>query len=283
MIEKIKDFSEGKFSYFEFNEEKKNILFLLHGLGDRGSVFYKLSQDLPDFHIIAIDLPGHGKSTSISLYDFAVTWVHEAIETFGYSKYDLGGHSLGGMIAAIYCGTYKKEVKHCILIDGGYNDMYEIMEYVKEKNITYLFQNEEEQLALYENGYQEVYDSFADFYKEQNAFLQMDSPDFIAYCRTLGYEDDEKFHVYLKKENIKPIILWSNEVRDIENTLDYVNSSILLLVSNSEGFMSNINELQAIEFQKMTKCYFVLMKNMEHNMHIQNSIAVANTILDWFK
>jgi len=79
-----------------------NVVVLLHGMfGSKGNLM-SVAQALSDrFHIIALDLPGHGQSPAMTEMSFSnmAAAVKELLDHLGHKKAHLIGHSLGGKIA----------------------------------------------------------------------------------------------------------------------------------------------------------------------------------------
>ena len=97
------------------SEDKPEIL-ALHGWLDNAASFEPLSRYLSDYQIIALDFVGHGKSdhrangAHYHLVD-NVQDVHEAIQALGLSELKIIGHSMGGIIAAMYAACFPEMVK----------------------------------------------------------------------------------------------------------------------------------------------------------------------------
>jgi len=91
-------------------------LIFLHGLGAAKSQTTSGLNDLPGFHLIAPDLPGHGDSTSFDpdsySFDSFADHVIALIDHLGIEKCHLGGLSMGSgitlNIALRYPGRFKK-------------------------------------------------------------------------------------------------------------------------------------------------------------------------------
>jgi pimeloyl-ACP methyl ester carboxylesterase len=69
---------------------------------------------MPKYRVIALDIPGFGESSKLpsESYDVGsqVERIHDFVRALDLSRYDLGGMSMGGTIAAAYAATYPKEV-----------------------------------------------------------------------------------------------------------------------------------------------------------------------------
>lgn len=101
---------------------------MLHGWLDNAMSFVKLGPELSrhaDVH--AIDLAGHGHSGhrpegyGYWLMDY-VADLAELVDTHfsenGQSRVDLVGHSLGGIICALYAAAFPERVRRLVLIDS---------------------------------------------------------------------------------------------------------------------------------------------------------------------
>jgi pimeloyl-ACP methyl ester carboxylesterase len=87
-------------------------LLLLHGLTFDRTMWWPALAELatidPERRTLALDLPGHGDSadrSSYNLHDVAAL-VHEAVEAAGLSAPVVVGHSISGVLAAIYGARY---------------------------------------------------------------------------------------------------------------------------------------------------------------------------------
>ena len=95
----------------------------LHGWLDNAATFTMLAPRLSQVHVVAIDLPGHGKSEHRSAngtYHF-IDWIPEvvaAVDALGWQRPTLMGHSMGAAIAAVTAGTMPDMVRSVVLLDG---------------------------------------------------------------------------------------------------------------------------------------------------------------------
>jgi pimeloyl-ACP methyl ester carboxylesterase len=95
----------------------------LHGWLDNAATFATLAPLLDDLHIVAVDLPGHGKSEHRSVNDtyHFIDWIPEVVavcEALGWQKPTLMGHSMGAAIASITAGTVPDLARSVVLLDG---------------------------------------------------------------------------------------------------------------------------------------------------------------------
>lgn len=99
------------------------LLLCLHGWLDNAASFTPLNSFLTEYHVITIDLPGHGLSdhrSSDAYYHF-IDWLSDLVALFDHNQWDkvtLVGHSMGGMIATAFCAAFPDRVEHLILLDS---------------------------------------------------------------------------------------------------------------------------------------------------------------------
>lgn len=96
-------------------------LVLIHGAGGSHLHWPPQLRRLPDGHVYALDLPGHGKSsgagrTSIADYREIVRTFAQAL---GLDAFVLGGHSMGSAIALDFGRTYPELLAGLILVGAG--------------------------------------------------------------------------------------------------------------------------------------------------------------------
>lgn len=99
-----------------------------HGWLDNSLSFVKLAPALAEIaDVHAVDLAGHGKSghrpdgDSYLLFDYVADLaelVSQHFHAHGSSKIDLVGHSLGGIVCALYAAAYPEQVRKLVMIDS---------------------------------------------------------------------------------------------------------------------------------------------------------------------
>lgn len=100
-------------------------LLALHGWLDNGASFTPLAAALPERRVIALDLPGHGRSAHLPSgpyvqYNFtgSVPIVLAAADALGLERFDLLGHSMGAGIASLLAAAAPERVRRLALIEG---------------------------------------------------------------------------------------------------------------------------------------------------------------------
>lgn len=111
----------------EFGNADKPLLIALHGWLDNAASFIPLAPYLKDFHIIAIDWPGHGHSmhrgvdASYQLIDYVYDLfaLSQYIKReYGLDKLNIMAHSLGGIVTSIFSGTFPERVDKIAMIES---------------------------------------------------------------------------------------------------------------------------------------------------------------------
>lgn len=99
-------------------------LLALHGWLDNAATFERLAPLLCDkFHIVAIDLPGHGRSghrpdgVRYHYVDY-LDDVLAAADALGWSRFGLLGHSLGGAVASVLAAARPERIERLFLIEA---------------------------------------------------------------------------------------------------------------------------------------------------------------------
>jgi len=95
----------------------------LHGWLDNAASFAALAAMLTDFHFVAPDLAGHGRSDWRSRDAGYQIWddLEELLEIArqnGWERFSVMGHSRGAMVAALLAGTFPDRVQSLVLLDS---------------------------------------------------------------------------------------------------------------------------------------------------------------------
>ena len=113
----------GEIVYAENDVKSDVTLILIHGFGGNKDTWNWIVPAWNDkYHIIVIDMPGHGGSVSEKTLDYTITTQAERLYKFLEAKklkdFYLLGHSMGGAIALRFAGNHVDKLKALILIDS---------------------------------------------------------------------------------------------------------------------------------------------------------------------
>lgn len=113
--------------YLEAGNPKLPTLVMVHGRGSASALWYPIIPQLaPHRHLIAVDMRGWGLSsrapfTGRSGPD-AIGWWRDGVlgvvEALGIDRFDLMGHSLGGMVALGIALARQEKIDHLLLEDA---------------------------------------------------------------------------------------------------------------------------------------------------------------------
>lgn len=98
-------------------------LLALHGWLDNAESFAPLSQHLPGYHLVALDLAGHGRSDHRSADGEYNIWndlpdILAVVDALGWQRFHLLGHSRGAAIASLFASACADRVQSLVLLDA---------------------------------------------------------------------------------------------------------------------------------------------------------------------
>jgi pimeloyl-ACP methyl ester carboxylesterase len=113
----------GEVFVMEAGEPSAATVVLVHGLGESGCRdFYPVLPALvPRYHVVALDLPGFGRSTHANeLYspERYAQFLHELLAARRRGRFNLVGHSMGGALSLFYAARFPADVERLVLIDA---------------------------------------------------------------------------------------------------------------------------------------------------------------------
>ncbi len=95
----------------------------LHGWLDNAATFSRLAPLLSGVHLVAVDLPGHGRSQHkppSAFYHF-VDWVGDVLaiaDALGWQRFSILGHSMGAGIASLVPAAAPGRIERLVLLEG---------------------------------------------------------------------------------------------------------------------------------------------------------------------
>jgi pimeloyl-ACP methyl ester carboxylesterase len=124
-------YKEGIVGYSD--EGRGETIVLLHGYLETSKIWSSFAKRLAErFRIIAIDLPGHGRSGIFSenhSMEFMADVVNELILSIGIKKFFLTGHSLGGYVALACAELFPERLSgYCLFHSHPFADSPEAIE-----------------------------------------------------------------------------------------------------------------------------------------------------------
>lgn len=141
----------------EWGNEQFPTIVCFHGLGSTSLSFIEIAEALADeFRLIAIDLPGHGKTPAFldplhyRMKPFT-DWIDEVLHILHVKRFYALSHSWGSVLSLYYLIEHADRVLSTILIDGGYHS----------KRLYGL--SVEEEVAFYEQDFEDSVSTWEEF------------------------------------------------------------------------------------------------------------------------
>ena len=110
--------------YLDWGSSSKPPLIMLHGIGRHAHTFDHLAADLArDYHVIAVDMRGHGDSAwspeGAYLVEDYVKDIEGLVAQLQLHRVTLLGNSTGGRVVQVFAGLYPELVERVIVEDVG--------------------------------------------------------------------------------------------------------------------------------------------------------------------
>ena len=267
------------------NEENPTII-CLHGLGSTSLSFIELAHLLKNkYHIISIDLPGHGKTPGfLSLEDYEmpnmIKWVDKIISHLTEGSFYLLAHSWGADIALHYLAAYQWKVTKTMLLDGGYylkNEWYAYQTSISGN--TYTMQDE---IDYYIKDFDEYcFDTLEEHINVEKSNYNRWSSLLEEAAKDLIRVEDGKYKYHANSFTSTGAIK-SMYLSPTDSLYERLPSSIYLLRSTEPDTMNEYRETLAEKFKNGTGSKVKLVDGAGHMVHWDIPSIVAEEILNWF-
>ena len=115
--------NELELAGLSWGEPGERPLLALHGWLDNAASFSCLAPLLSGFHVVALDLTGHGLSAWRSADASYQIWddlpeILGVLDALGWDTFDLLGHSRGAIIASLLASAFGERVQHLVMLDA---------------------------------------------------------------------------------------------------------------------------------------------------------------------
>lgn len=117
------DIAVGRIHGLRQGEPGQPRVLALHGWLDNAASFVPLAAHLPGLDLVAVDLPGHGRSAHLppgADYSFAgaLHSVLDIADALGWERFALLGHSMGAGIASLLAAACPQRVARLVAIEA---------------------------------------------------------------------------------------------------------------------------------------------------------------------
>lgn len=239
LTEKVLEINGIKVSYLEgAKPEGKPTMLLIHGFAANKENWMRFAGNLTnDYHLVAVDLLGHGKSTKDRTLrhdlDDQVAYLVNFLNAKGITKVHLVGNSMGGAISSLFAAMYPDRTLSASLVNPA--GIFEHRSVLAD----YLDRGEN---PLVVKKVDDIY-TLLDFAMEEKPFMLWPVPEVVAEHSMANQALNEQIFEHLKstehaydfKEELKKIqapvlIMWGEQDR----VINYKNSDIFdQLIPNS--------------------------------------------------
>jgi pimeloyl-ACP methyl ester carboxylesterase len=109
--------------YLDYGRAGRSPILCVHGGAAHGHWFDFFAPGfVGDFHVRALDFPGHGDSQWMNppdyTYEVYASGLAELADTLDLRDFVLIGHSMGGLVSLLYAATYPGRLRALIIVDS---------------------------------------------------------------------------------------------------------------------------------------------------------------------
>jgi len=258
---------DTRYAYYELPNPGKAKMLLLHGMLVESHCFEAMTEDLKaNYHLVLLDLKGHGKSDNGRSYDADYTNDAIAADLLAFQQaviqepFHLVGYSLGGQYSLKFAGTHPELVKSVTLIDsapalstkGVFLLLYALFTMPK------FFRNEEHVLRFYNKRLKGLGDYM------------------LKHCVTKV--PDGHYLLRYDKKNLAPNTLAKSALRtkDLWESSKNIKAPVLILRAGKSAIIDN--KIERTMKANMPHAQVVLMKNMGHELVFSKPKEVSEQI-----
>lgn len=117
------DLPHGRIACCEWGRATARPVLALHGWLDNAASFSRLAPLLLGVRVVAVDLPGHGRSDhfSAAVHRHFIDWPADVIaiaNQLEWREFTLIGHSMGAGIASLTPAVFPERIERLVLIEG---------------------------------------------------------------------------------------------------------------------------------------------------------------------
>ncbi|MCM1989000.1 alpha/beta hydrolase [Oceanirhabdus seepicola] len=285
---------EYKARVCEWGDKNNSDIVCFHGMGSTCMSFIEVAENLKDsYHVLSVDLPGHGKSESFENdedYEASnlIKWVDKVIDQIGIDSFNIVSHSWGGSVALHYAAEYPERVKKIVLIDGGYYEPKVQYDYFKTLyeagKLDYRPTGSlEEAIKFNEKDYEEyIFDNHQSFVEEEKANCTRWSELLETAVYDLMREEDGKIKWHASGDTARGVLKSLNNLQK-KVKFENIKSDILLLYAGLPEEYLEINSQMVKEFEKKIKVNTKLYRDATHMIHWDKPNKVSEEIANWFE
>jgi pimeloyl-ACP methyl ester carboxylesterase len=265
--------------YFEDGEQNPQTMILIHGLGDEADTWRHVIGDLAkDYHVIALDLPGFGRSSQPDrdyTPDFFMTTIISLMDELSIDKSILMGSSLGGIFSHGLAIDYPARVSGVILVGGALLQSSALHDFsLQLMRIPMLG---EWLYTRLRKDPQAAFDSLQNVYNDLDTLPEEDQ-EFLFERVNKRVWSDEQRRAYFS--TLRKLIPWVKaKQKNLEDKLEKLTLPTLVIRGEHDQLFSEENAKEIIERQ--TNSIKVSIDNAGHLPHQENPKAFLRITKNW--
>lgn len=281
----------GHITGLEWGPKHGKRILALHGWLDNANSFVPLVEHLaPNFHIVAIDLPGHGYSSHFGpgVYYTTLHYISAVIEVVNYLKWDVFsilGHSLGAIIGIGLTANFPHRVENLISLDIMYPDVRSSdfhLPTIIERNLE--LEDREFNKKQLEVTWQQGLDAIIPL-----RGLSMKNNELLLR-RSLRKGSKPGYYIFTRDHRLKLFSITTIFFEDVtasvimEKFSNYTGNWLVVL-QNDDKITANIHRRNGMKDHYTKSCNFfkVVVVDEGHFMHMENPKLIASLANDLFK
>ncbi|MDF1520210.1 MAG: alpha/beta hydrolase [Brevefilum sp.] len=267
--------------YYEAGIGNLNHMLMIHGLGDEADTWRHVINPLArDHHVLAVDLPGFGRSDKIDREyspQFFIDTLHEFLTILDIKKAFLMGSSLGGMLAQGYAVEHPEQIAGLILVGGSLiQEEASIDLSLKLMQIPLLGKWLYTRLRKNPGG---AFDSMRNVYHDLDAMPQKDK-DFLYKRVNQRVWSDGQRHAYFS--TLRAMTKWvKKSQKGLAEKLSLHNFPTLIIRGEFDALFSE-NYADSL-IQAQANAAKVVVQESGHLPHQETPTAFLDAVLVWEK
>lgn len=263
------------------NDQHQRVL-LVHGTMDNADSFKRLIQRLPgDYYFVAIDLPGHGKSShypqglNLDFYNYVLA-VRYVLDQLHWSNCIYIGHSFGGVIGIMLSIIFPNYLQRIVSIDILFSKIIPndgLVKRIKHINNDTIFSMKKNTLNLLTK--EQILDAF----KNKRIFTLNDEAAGAIFERATTEIANDKYKLN-RDSRLRPLVLPYTNLNQTLEFAEKVNVPILLILATNSWFdYSHERDALKLYQEKLGNHLTTIEVDGNHDVHNNNPDLVAPFIL----
>ncbi|MFT3741520.1 MAG: alpha/beta hydrolase [Gammaproteobacteria bacterium] len=241
-------------------------ILLLHGLFGSKNQWHDFANILMNhhYHVVALDLPGYGKSTGYPEQDYdlknQVALLHQFTIKLHLNHINLAGNSMGGLIAAFYADRYGAELQSLAFIGAPFGSV------TSKPSPTDL---------LLAQGKNPFIPTSAMEFKQEMSLLFTNPPVFSQE------EQTKRIHRY-QEEYTKDVKIWTmvKQYQQALNQLTHINLPTLIIWGNADKVI-DVSGAKPLHQKFLSQ--LVIFPNGSHLLFMEQPSKAANIYMNFLK